>query len=481
MGRRAARQDTVDEAGRTAACYAAPVAEPVSPDLAALRRVIEAHGRDAVAFQGLEPGLQAWFDGEDRAVAYADTGGGWVAAGGPSAPAEDRVAVAGRFVAAARAAGRRASFFAVDDPAPWPGFTRVLLGEQPVFVPAEWPAILSQHRKLREQLRRARAKGLRVRRVAPAELAVGTALRTRLDAITRGWLASRSMEPMGFLVTLAPFEYADAHRYYVAERDGRACSFLSLVPVPARAGWLFEDHLREPDAPNGTSESLIDVAMRDLAADGVPFATTGLVPLTGPVSRTMRAVGWLGSALYDFDGLRRFKQRLHPPAWEPVWLQVPDGERIARHVVDGLRAFAGGSLLGFGARTVVRHPGAVALALAVPLMPWAAALAALAAAGHAHLFGFGRGALAAWAAYDAVVAAGLWRASRRPTPRLLGLLAGAATVDAGLSLIHVLQVGLGAGLTAVVRTLAVAAPIIGTVALVWARHRAKALGRPPSR
>lgn len=461
-----------------AACYAARVEDLVSPELAALRRAIEEHGRDAVAFQGLEPGLQAWFDGDGRAVAYADTGGGWVAAGGPHAPAEERAAVASRFVAAARAAGRRASFFAVDDAAPWPGFARVLLGEQPVFVPAQWPVILSQHRKLREQLRRARAKGLRVRRVAPAELAVGTALRTRLEAITGSWLARRHMEPMGFLVTLAPFEHADAHRYYVAERDGRACSFLSLVPVPARAGWLFEDHLRDPDAPNGTSESLIDLAMRDLAADGVPFATTGLVPLTGPVSPTMRAIGRLGGALYDFDGLRRFKQRLHPPRWEPVWLHVPEGERVARHVVDGLRAFAGGGLLGFGARTVIRHPGALALALAVPLIPWTAALAGMAAVGHPHPFGFSRAALGAWAAYDAILAVGLWRASRRPEPRLLGLLAGAATVDAGLSLAHVLQVGLGAGLAAVARTLAVVAPIAGTVALLWARHRARAVREP---
>src|SRR5689334_21341952 len=117
------------------------MATPAEPEHAALRRAIEAHGRDAVAFQGLEPGLHAWLD-ERGAISYADTGRAWIAAGGPHAAAADRADVAARFVEAARAAGRRASFFAVEDDPPWPGFARVLLGEQPAFDPAGWPAIL---------------------------------------------------------------------------------------------------------------------------------------------------------------------------------------------------------------------------------------------------------------------------------------------------------------------------------------------------
>ena len=159
----------------------------------------------------------------------------------------------------------------------------------------------------------------------------------------------------------------------------------------------------------------------------------------------MRALGRAGGALYDFDGLYRFKRRLHPGGWEPVWLCYPEGEPAIVHVLDGLRAFAGGSLVRFGARTVARHPGALAWVLAVPLMPWAMALALAAITGHAGWFGYRPATLGAWAGYDAALAVGLWRASRRPTPRLLGLLAGAATVDAGLSLIHVARVGLGAG------------------------------------
>lgn len=188
----------------------------------------------------------------------------------------------------------------------------------------------------------------------------------------------------------------------------------------------------------------------------------------------MRAIGRLGRALYDVEGLLRFKQRLHPPAGEQVWLCYPDGQPAAVHVIDALRAFAGGDLAGFGVRTVLRHPGALAWVLGVPLAPWTALLAAIAITGHAGLLGFGAGALALWVGYDALLAAGLLRASRRPTPRLLGALAGAATVDAALSIGHLAQVGTGSGVAALLRGLAVIAPVAASAGRWWARHRARA-------
>ena len=57
------------------------------------RQVLELlrkYGHNTTSFQILEPGLEYWFDDDDDAcVAYADTGGAWVVAGGPVA-ARDR-------------------------------------------------------------------------------------------------------------------------------------------------------------------------------------------------------------------------------------------------------------------------------------------------------------------------------------------------------------------------------------------------------
>src|SRR4051794_28144714 len=126
-------------------------------DDARVQRLLAKYGRTATAFQTLAPGVCHWFDtanGEDiGAVAYADTGSAWVAAGEPVASREDTIGVAERFVIAAEQRKRRAAFFATEGAlAASPRFRRVLIGEQPVWNPGDWPAVLKANRSLREQL-----------------------------------------------------------------------------------------------------------------------------------------------------------------------------------------------------------------------------------------------------------------------------------------------------------------------------------------
>src|SRR5690606_32560487 len=110
--------------------------------------------------------------------------------------------------------------------------------------PSEWERTLARWPRLREQLRRARAKGVGVRQVAPGELAAGQPMRDAVDRLRAEWLDSRAMEPMSFLVEVEPVYASGEHLYFVAERGGDAVQFLSAVPIYARRGWLMEDMLR---------------------------------------------------------------------------------------------------------------------------------------------------------------------------------------------------------------------------------------------
>jgi phosphatidylglycerol lysyltransferase len=424
-------------------------------------------GREAVAFQSLEGGLEVWTDAATGAVVpYCDTGGGWVAIGSPLAAEADVAEVAGRFSSVARSHGRRASWFGAE--ARIPGFKSLLVGEQPIWHVQRWPQVLARSRGLREQLRRARAAGVAVRAVPAAELRDGRPLRVAVDALATEWLARRPMEPMQFLVTLAPWHHPAAHRYFVAEQHGRLVSFLSLVPIPARNGWLLEDLLRGPNTPNGTSELMIDAAMRAVAAEGAELATMGLAPLSGEVGPALRLARAMGRGLYDFRGLRAFKQRLHPHAWMKVWLLVPQAGNLALGLVDVLRAFLGNRVARFVWRTILRHPSAICIALAAPLVPWTLFLLVLLALGAHGPLGFSRGALAAWAMFDAGLDVALWRAALRPRPVRLAALALLSSVDALLSVLRVHELGLGANAREMsVRLLATGAPVIATVAL-WA-------------
>src|SRR5262249_51267146 len=156
-------------------------------------------------------------------VAYVDTGRAWVVAGAPIAREEEWSAIAARFAERARAARRRASFFAVEQRfVERTKLPALPIGEQAVWETAKWEEALRRAKSLREQVRRARAKGVVVRAIdARTMVDRATPERRAVEALVERWLASRGMAPMGFLVDVQPFTFAEERRYVVAEREGR--------------------------------------------------------------------------------------------------------------------------------------------------------------------------------------------------------------------------------------------------------------------
>lgn len=418
------------------------MSDPVSPvnedEAARVLRLLRQHGWNASSFQTLKAGFRYFFVGTDACVAYVDTGAAWVAAGAPIASPRRLRAAAHAFVAAASAAGRRARFFGVES-----RFTEVtalralLIGEQPVWDPAAWARTSAGAARIRSQLRRGARKGVTVRTVTAAELAdPASPLRGQLEGLVEKWLAGKPLAPMGFVVDLQPFFLGDERRTHVAVSGDSVVGFLTAVPIYERQGWLFEDLLRHPNAPNGTSELLIDHAMRVAAAEGSRYVTLGLAPLAGEVS------GWLGVArrfaasLYDFSGLHTFREKLRPNRWDPIYLSLPGpargvGARVRETVAiyDVLSAFAGGRLVGFGIETLLRGPAFVVRLLGLLLLPWTLLLG---------IFGgrffpqtsAGFAVRAAWVAFDVGLAGALIALAAR-WRRSLGIgVAVAVTVDA---------------------------------------------------
>ncbi len=360
--------------------------------------LIQSFGRTGIAFQALGRGLNHWFvrrdDRERGVVAYFDTGSAWVSAGEPIAAHDDTIPVAAAFVDAARARGRRVVFFATEGIlASSPRFRRLQIGEQPVWDPARWRDDVRTHKSMREQLRRARAKGVTVRALTLEEYAGASSAnagsgtessshstsdantRATLDALISRWHAARPMAPMHFIVDMAPFDHATHRRVYVAEREGVVVAMLSLAPVPAREGWLFEHLLRDPRAPNGTAELLVDHVMQALNDESVRWVTLGLAPLSGDVNGWLRLARQLSRPFFNFTGLAAFKRKLRPHAWEPMYLAFPREQHGAVALLESLRAFADGSLLRFGFATARRGPTPLLRALEWLLVPWTLVLA----------------------------------------------------------------------------------------------------------
>jgi phosphatidylglycerol lysyltransferase len=446
--------------------------------LALLRR----YGWNSTSFQILEPGFRYWFDGDDARVAYRDTGRAWVAAGAPVAPLGRVAAAALRFVQAAAMHRRRACFFGTEDRfATAVPFAAMRIGEQPVWDPAGWDEILRGARSLREQIRRSRAKGVVVRTIDPALLAEpGSGTHSAVERLIARWEAARPMPPMGFLVQIHFHSDLDESRCFAATLEGELVGLLSMVPVFARAGWLVEDLVRSPEAPNGTAELLIDAAMRAAAADGSRYLTLGLSPLAGEVGPWLRVARRTGGPLYDFHGLHAFKAKLRPSSWTPIFLSYPRAQLGILAVYDVLVAFARGGLLRFGLKTLLRRPAVLIQVLALALIPWTM-LIALAPSDRWFPSPFIKWA---WVAFDAVLAVALSSLARRWRRGLDTALAVLVSADAALTTYQVFAWNLRHGprspTTLIVAAISIIAPAMAA-GLLWFGRRSGRESEPSER
>jgi len=431
---------------------------------------VRLHGWNATSFQTLEQGYRYFF-APDGCVAYVNTGSAWVVAGAPIAPLSRLASVLQAFLEAAREAGKRVCLFATEQrllDLAGPTLRSLRIGEQPVWDPGKWAETLKRRKSLREQLRRARAKGVTVREVTAEELEAGETRRA-IERVSERWLRSRAMAPMEFLVRLELFSFSRDRRCFVAERAGAVIGVAGVVPVPARSGWFIEDLVRDPSAPNGTGELLIDAVMRWAAAQGSSWLTLGLSPLAGDVSPLLRAARKSGTLLYDFRGLRAYKAKLEPQHWLPIYLSYPADQSAPRSLLDALAAFTRTGFWSFGWRTLTRGPVVVVRLLAVLLVPWTLLLAA-APAERWFRFAWLKWS---WVCFDVIVAAGLFRFLYKRSTSSLTPLSVLVTLDAVLTPIEAALWNLPRAqsmLDYIVITAACLAPLLASVVLWGARN-----------
>ncbi|MBZ0114511.1 MAG: DUF2156 domain-containing protein [Thermoanaerobaculia bacterium] len=336
---------------------------PAANPLQRARELVLQFGRNATSYQILNPGLELWFSRQHPGVVgFVETAGGRVVAGEPVGPFDDVEEIATEFETASEMHGSRVCYFGAEEPlAHGPRVDRLLLGAQPTWRPTSWPGILQGKSSLRAQLARARNKGLEIKSWS-STLAAG---HPELERCLGEWLATRGLPPMHFLVQPRTLERLFDRLVFVATADARPVGFLIASPVRPRNGWLIEQIVRGTDAPNGTSELLIDAVMRHLISIDAQYVTLGLSPLSrrsGLKETTARwwirfLLGWVrahGRRFYDFEGLDFFKSKLQPESWEPIYAVARDRHLGLRDLYAIAGAFSGTSPVTFFARGLVR-------------------------------------------------------------------------------------------------------------------------------
>jgi phosphatidylglycerol lysyltransferase len=224
--------------------------------------------------------------------------------------------------------------------------TTLRLGEDWIFPVASYAPRGDHAKKVRSASNQLAKRGGVVREYRPA-VGRNPELEGEISQMVDRWLATRSRFQMHFL-SLDLCKFADLKRYFYVEYEGRPVAILSCLPIFGRRGYLFEDFIRDPDAPNGCGELMVLEAIRRFRSDSTAMATFGLSPRLEPgsirnLSWSGRAVTRLGIAaatrLGALHRLYHYRKKFHTGVQEPLYLmKFPAGIR-AREVWGILRAF----------------------------------------------------------------------------------------------------------------------------------------------
>jgi phosphatidylglycerol lysyltransferase len=303
---------------------------PIAPVASQARDLVMTWGRNATAYQILNPGISHWFSAESAAVTGYVRRGSWLlVAGEPVCASENLSASVREFETFAHNLRCSVCYVLASEPlcrlaAASAGHSIVTLGAQPVWNPAEWSARVRTHRSFRAQLNRAVNKGVYIEALSPAEGARDPEIRRTLQE----WLHSRRLPPMHFLVEPEVLcGIVDDRRLFVARLKNRMVAFLVASPVAASNGYLIEELARSPAAPNGTSELLIDAAVNLFAEEGRDYVSMGLVALASGTTeanplwlRTLMSIARAhANRFYNFRGLENFRAKMRPSAWEKLY------------------------------------------------------------------------------------------------------------------------------------------------------------------
>jgi lysylphosphatidylglycerol synthetase-like protein (DUF2156 family) len=328
------------------------------------------HGYNPHSLVSIAPGALTWTaPGIEGAIIYGEFGRVWLAAGDPLARSKDIESLVKGFMTAATKAGRIAAFVPATErftrQAIQLGFSAIKIGAAPYFDFATWEPRGNAAKKMRAGVNQALRAGIRIDCIS----SFSKELQKQIAELCLRWLqARRAGTTFGWLLALDPFLRAERKKLFVARDDNnRLVGLLAASPIPARNGWYLEDVVRAPDAPRGTADLLVFEALQRLKAEGAAMATLGTAPLARDgvdeisthdhpvIERALKLAAKRLSALYNFEGLRRFKAKFVASRWESEYALLQHGVLVPSRVAHALlRAIVPGGLKQFLARRAFR-------------------------------------------------------------------------------------------------------------------------------
>jgi lysylphosphatidylglycerol synthetase-like protein (DUF2156 family) len=295
----------------------------------AAQRIVEAYGRDSLAFFTLRRDKSYLFSPSRRAfLAYRVVNGTALVSGDPVGDESELDALLGELRRLARArgwriavlgagAGQLARYRAL-------GMRTLKLGDEAVVRVPEFSLEGRPIRKVRQSVSRLTRAGYRLRIVPVGD--VDSLLRTRLDAVSAEWRGSQPER--GFSMAMDEL-YAPHTLLAIAEDErGEIGGFLHLVPSPAAGGYSLSTMRRRTQTPNGLMEFLVVQTVVWAREHGVSelslnfCAFTDVLDSEGGGWRSVARPALLGAdRFFQLERLRVFNKKFSPE-WRPRYLCI---------------------------------------------------------------------------------------------------------------------------------------------------------------
>ena len=173
-----------------------------------------------------------------------------------------------------------------------------------------------------------------------------------IKQISDNWLGEKNTREKGFSLGFFNEAYLRRTPLALVRLEGRPVAFANILRG-GRHEELTVDLMRHvPEVPNGVMEYLFIEMMLWGHAQGYRWFNLGMAPLSGMESSEAAPMWhklgyWVarhGEYFYNFQGLRRFKDKFDP-VWQPKYLACPGGLVLPRVLTD-IGALVSGGLKG---------------------------------------------------------------------------------------------------------------------------------------
>jgi phosphatidylglycerol lysyltransferase len=226
------------------------------------------------------------------------------------------------------------------------GLSFVKLGEEARVALTEFSLQGPKRAELRYAHKRAQKDGSTFE-VVPAEAV--PALIDALRAVSDEWLEQRHTREKGFSLGLFDPAYLANFPCALVRRDNRIVAFANLWLSGDKDEIAIDLMRHAQDSGYGVMDYLFIEAMLWGQAQGYRWFSFGVAPLSGMRDNALaplwnRVGAFLyrhGEDLYNFQGLRRYKEKFLPE-WEPRFMASPGGMVLPRVAADVAALISGG-------------------------------------------------------------------------------------------------------------------------------------------